>query len=260
MHGRITAGPLHALHCADRLLVFGDSQRRELCGLGIADSRIVVCGAPSLDHRPHQTGTIHPQLRSKLGLRPGEPWILVANSGPGHSISHAHHEKVIENLVRLNAALPDVPLVVKLHRKDRMVFYRRGLKDRASARFVVIPNNTPGFPTDIFDWLQGCSLVLTGASSVAIEAMLMDVPVITMDYCDEIHGADFIDAGATVHVHTGEDLESAVGSILVSGGPSGEVRQRMQDYLKDAFLALDRGSAARGASALCELASSGRPE
>ena len=44
--------------------------------------------------------------------------------------------------------------------------------------------------------------MLTGASAVAVEAMLMDVPVVTMDFCNEIHGVDFIDAGATIHVNT----------------------------------------------------------
>ena len=259
MHGTITGGPLHALHYADRLLVFGDSQRRELVHLGVADERIVVCGAPSLDQRPHQTGRIHPMLESRLGLRSGEPWILVATSGPGHSISHAHHERVVANLVRLSAALPEVPLVVKLHRKDRIGYYQRGLKDRAGAKFFVIPHHTPGFPSDIFEWLQGCSMVLTGMSAVAMEAMLMDVPVITMDYCDEIRGADFIDAGATMHVRTGQALEAAVGKILAAGGAPEDVCQRVQAYLKDAYLALDGCSAKRGAAALCELAESGKP-
>lgn len=258
MHGTITATPLHALHCADRLLVFGDSQRRELVHLGIADERIVVCGAPSLDRRPRQTGRIHPWLASRLGLRAGEPWILVATSGPGHTISHAHHEKVVANLMRLSAALPEVPVVVKLHRKDRLAYYRRGLKDRVGPKFFVVPKGAPGFPTDIFEWLEGCSILLTGVSSVASEAMLMDVPVITMDYCNEIKGADFIDVGATVHVRTFEALETAVREILAAGGAPQEVRRRVQAYLKGAFLELDGRSAQRGAAALCELAGQGK--
>ena len=56
--------------------------------------------------------------------------------------------------------------------------------------------------------------MLTGASTVAVEAMLMDVPVVTMDFRDEIHEVDFIDAGATMHVRTGEALVEAVAEIL----------------------------------------------
>jgi UDP-N-acetylglucosamine 2-epimerase len=258
MHGNISASPVHAYQAADRLLAFGESQRRDLLRLGIADERIVVCGAPSLDRRPRQTARIHPLAQSQLGLKSGEPWILVATSGPGHRISHAHHEKIVANLVRLSTALPDVPLVIKLHHKDRLENYREGLKDYAGQKIFVVPYEKPGFPTNIFDWLQGCSMVLTGMSSVAMEAMLMDVPVITMDYCDEIHGADFIDAGATLHVRTGEALEAAVRTILAGGAP-GNLCQRVQAYLKDAYFALDGGSASRGAAALCELAENGKP-
>lgn len=257
MHGSISATPLHAMHCADRLLVFGESQRRDLLRLGIADKAIVVCGIPSLDRRPRQTGRIHPLLQSRLGLKSGEPWILVATSGPGHSISHAHHEKVVANLARLSASLPDVPVVVKLHRKDRLENYQRALNDRAGAKLFVVPPNARGFPADIFEWLQGPTMLLTGASSTAIEAMLMDVPVITMDYCNEINGADFIDAGATVHVKTGDALEAAVRKILAGGTPE-EVRHRAQNFLKDAFLALDGRAAERGAAVLCDLVRLGK--
>ena len=44
---------------------------------------------------------------------------------------------------------------------------------------------------------------------VAVEAMLMDVPVITMDFCDELHGVEFIDAGATLHATSIADIEFA---------------------------------------------------
>src|SRR4029079_7481214 len=134
--------------------------------------------------------------------------ILVATSGPGHRISHEHHQVVIANLARLSAEFPDVPLVVKLHRKDRLEYYQQALDRRH--RLILVREESSGFPRGIFEWLSGCSVVLTGASPVAVEAMLMDVPVVTMDFCQEIRGVDFIDAGATTHVQTSDALSEAV--------------------------------------------------
>ncbi len=219
MHGNITADPLQALHCADRLLVFGELHHDDLVQQGIPPARIVVCGAPNLDHRPRQTGQIHPLLQSRLGLRPNAPWILVATSGPGHRISHRHHALVIEHLARLSAAIPEVPVVVKLHRKDRLEYYRRGLKNSVAPKMIVVPEDASGYPRDIFQWLEGCPIVLTGASTVAVEAMLMDVPVVTMDFCDEIHAVDFIDAGATMHVRTPEAMVETVREVIARGAP-----------------------------------------
>jgi UDP-N-acetylglucosamine 2-epimerase len=259
MHGNITGSSLVSLHCADYQLVYGDVHRRELMDHGMGGERIVVCGAASLDGLQPQTGRIHPALRSRLGLSPGKPWILVATSGPGHSVSHAHHRQVVDNLFRLSAAIPEVPIVVKLHRKDKFEFYRQGLKD-CTGKFFVVKQAAFGFPRDIFDWLQGCTMVLTGSSTAAVDAMVMGVPVITMDFCGEIQKVDFIDRGATVHVRTAQELEAAVRGILAAGGLGDDVGARAAAYLQGAFLALDGRSAQRGAEALRAVALHGRPQ
>jgi hypothetical protein len=253
MHGSITGDPLQARHCVDRILVYGNVHRDELVQRGYPRPRIVVCGAPSLDDRPRQTGRVDAQLRDRLGLQPGDPWILVTTSGPGHRISLAHHQTVILQLERLSAAMPTTPVVIKLHHKDRLEHYQQALRNAAGRKMIVVGENTPGYPNDIFEWLNGCSVVLTGASAVAVEAMLMDVPVVTMDFQDEIHGVDFIEAGATTHVRTGEALVQAVSEILAGHAPSEQARDRAGAYLKESFCALDGCSASRGADSLIEL-------
>ncbi len=253
MHGNITGDPLQARHCVDQLLVYGNIHRDELVDHGISPKRIVVCGAPSLDHRPRQSGRMNAELRERLGLQPGEPWILVATSGPGHRISLAHHRAVIEELSRLGAAMPTTPVVVKLHRKDRPEHYQQALQNATGRKMIVVSENTPGYPADIYEWLNGCPVVLTGASTVAVEAMLMDVPVVTMDFEGEIRGVDFIDAAATTHVETGEALIQAVSEILAGRAPSAAARSHVQAYLNESFCALDGRSASRGAKSLAEL-------
>jgi hypothetical protein len=256
MHGTIVGDALQPLHCADRVLVYADSHRRVLVDLGIPPERIVVCGAPHLDRRPQQTGEVHPKLRKRFKLRSEEPWILVATSGPGNRISHKHHLQVVGQLAELSRALPEVPMLVKLHRKDHRSYYDEAIKRAAPNRFFVVPDGTAGLPGDIFDWLQGCRLVLTGASTVAGEAMLMGVSVITMDFCGEIHGVEFIDAGATTHVTSGEALLQAVREIL-RRGMSDLQRARVQSYLEEAYSSQDGRAGYRGADALRALADAG---
>lgn len=251
MHGSIAGDPLQSRHIADKIFVNGSIHIRELVEQGVPASKVVVCGAPNLDKRPRQSGLIHPLLQSRLGLRSGRPWILVATSGPGHRISHKHHQVVIENLARLAAELADVPMVVKLHRKDRLEYYQQALQNQRH-RLILVREESSGFPRGIFEWLTGCSVVLTGASTVAVEAMLMDVPVITMDFCQEIRGVDFIDAGATTHVQNPEALRDAVRHCLASGTSS--TGQAVRKYLGEAYFALDGRSSDRAAASLVEMA------
>ncbi len=95
-------------------------------------------------------------------------------------------------------------------------------------------------------------MILTGASTTAIEAMVMEVPVITMDFCNALHGIDFIEAGATLHVTNADDLEAAVRNVLSAGQLSDDRRDRIAGFLRDTYYALDgarwSASASRSAS------------
>lgn len=249
MHGSISGEPLHGYHCVDRLIVYGNDAKRELIQQGVLGERLAVCGAPYLDDQPHQSGQPHPVVHAHLGLAAERPYVLVATSGPGHSISHDHHRCVIENLMRLSAQTPAL-FVAKLHRKDSEFYYKEVRQLVPESRLVV----TPDLPNlTIFDWLQGCDLVLTGASSTAVEAMLMDVPVISMDFANEIKQVNFIDAGATWHVRTEEDLGEAVRTLLYDPVRRAALAQKAGEFLKNQFYALDGRSAQRSAEILLAL-------
>ncbi|HEX4147111.1 MAG TPA: UDP-N-acetylglucosamine 2-epimerase [Pirellulales bacterium] len=254
MHGHVgTNNPLHGLHLADPLVAYGDAHRRVLVELGIPAEAISVCGAPYLDHRPTAGTTVHPAIAKAFSLSPGDPWVLVATSGPGHSVSLAHHLTLIENLLALSARLPEVTFIAKLHRKDDPRYYHDLMaKHPGQRRLIVVRAGTPEVPDNILDWLQGCRAVLTGASMVAIEAMLMNVPVITMDFADELSGVEFIDAGATRHVRTLAELEDRMRAVLAAGG--NQPLPATTAFLGDAFFALDGRSAERVADLLRSLA------
>ena len=97
-------------------------------------------------------------------------------------------------------------------------------------------------------------MVLTGASTTAIEAMVMDVPVITMDFCRELYKIDFIDYGATLHTTTSAELQGAVQQVLATGRLPDEVQARMQQFLRGTYFSLDGKSSERAAESLRALA------
>ena len=179
--------------------------------------------------------------------------MLVATSGPGHRISHAHHQIVIELIERLSRELPSTPFLVKLHLKDRPEYYRAALARPGQRLLFVQAGRDADLPSSIVDWLQNCRAVLTGASTVATEAMLMGVPVVTMDFQREIRGVDFIEAGATRHVTTFEQLAAAVNELLQGEALPADLAASVQRYLAENFHTLDGRASDRGAVALLEL-------
>lgn len=254
MHGALASNPTHALHIAERYLAYGEASKHILTALGFPEERVAVCGAPYLDLQPKQTGIINETVRQKIPLDASRPYILAATSGPGNSVSHEHHARIIETLCRASARLSQIQIVAKLHRKDHVEYYNQVLARVPEAKLHVVPYGAQGYPGDIFDWLQGCNGLLTGASSVAIEAMLLDVPVVTMDFANEIGATDFISQGATTHVTTPKELIDSLQTISETPAGAAAARDKSQAFLQNMFLSHDGRSAERVGTELCRMA------
>jgi hypothetical protein len=249
-HGTASGHPFDSCHVVDQFLLFGEQSRRDLIGAGAAPEQLVVCGAPYLDRLPERAKSPHPSVIRELGIDPARPLVLVATSGPGHGTSRAHFDRIIAALMHESLARPETQFVAKLHRKDREANYERARSQVPGSRLHVVPNGAPGLPGTMFEWLGGCSAMVTTASTAAIEAMLVGVPVVTVDLDGEATGVDFIEAGATLHVRTTGELSGALDAALDAGIQGPDLRDRVTRYLADAFLALDGQSARRCAEAI----------
>lgn len=245
-HGASSANPLYGDHLADRILVYSEADQRELTAFGLPPGRAAVCGAPGFDAYPAQGGKPHPDVQEALDLAPGGGFILIATSGPGDKVSRAHHGALIAVFAELAERFVELPIAVKLHPKDALENYAG-----ASARLRVFGARTRLGQLPITDWLQGCRLLVTGASTVALEAMLLQVPVVTVDLMNELGAVDFIASGATCHVESKHALFEAVTKLA---GAQLETRAALEAraarFLGDKFGTRDGRAAARAADAI----------
>lgn len=236
MHGSISGEPLDTYHQVDCFFTYGQLAFDDLVRNGISPSKLKVSGAPYMDKflQSVETG-IHPILIERLGLVNSKPYILITNSGPGHSTSEAHYQKTLDHIFELNKELKNVQWVIKLHRKDSLQNFKRVLDLYPNHTFHIIEHQTEGFPSSIFEWLQGASCLLTGCSTVAIEAMTLGVPVITMDYMNEFRNVDFIDQHATIQVSSFEELKTAVYGILTDKTLYKQILEKSKEFAHNYF-------------------------
>jgi UDP-N-acetylglucosamine 2-epimerase len=164
-------------------------------------------------------------------------------------ISWTQHERTMTALHRVSARRQDLSFVVKLHRGDRREHWE-GTRVAGSRLQILDPKVAAG--TTIMDWIAEACVLLTGASTAGTEAMLAHVPVVTMDFCEELGDTDFIRAGATTHVKTLEQLESALDRILREGQDA-QTQERAERYLDDFFFGRDGRAAERCADAIEDL-------
>lgn len=253
MHGSVAGEPLHSLHIVDNYFLYGQMAKNYLINLGIPARNLIVSGDPYIDQMKIMEKSCHPQIKRKFRLKNGHGYVLLALSGPGHCTSFEHFNKIVKSVVKFSAQNPDIDIIAKLHRKDNKKNYSKIKRHYPDNSLHVVEDGSKGLPKNIYDWLNGCNLVITGASIVAIEAMLMKVPVITIDYMNEYQEVDFIDLGATIHVKTEAELFEAVQDVFYSPGNYKEVMGKAHQYINSYFYKPDGKASERVADYLIHI-------
>lgn len=155
--------------------------------------------------------------------------------------------------MQLSAAMPEMKFVAKLHRKDNLEHYSIAQSQISSSKLIVVPSGHAALPSDIFEWLQGAFVLLTGGSTTAIEAMALDIPVITMDFADELDHIDFINEGATLHARSPKELRLRLEDVLFQSEEARRTSLVARHFVKGQFLELDGKASVRCADAIVDL-------
>lgn len=115
---------------------------------------------------------------------------LVAFSGPGHNTTQKGHIESTTGLLKLVKYNLEVKFFIKLHPKDSADYY----KDLRSYNNVIFVDEIfeKGQVPNAIEFLKICGTLVTGASSVALDALLMGVNVICIDPLKELTHFDFI--------------------------------------------------------------------
>lgn len=204
-HGAIAkVDGVFGIHIAKKILVFGEISEQVLKNSG-CKSEIFITGAPYLDELVKKLNTAGSKAQGKIK-------ILVAFSGPGHLTTESHHRASVELVVEAAEKFKEnVEFYFKLHPKDNRSYYVTAIGNKN------LPNVHFNLPhtqsNDIFDWALFADIMLTGASTVAVEAMLCRKPVISLDLTGDYKELSFVKDGAVKLITNGKDLEVLIKQI-----------------------------------------------
>lgn len=223
MHGALKS-PLWKQITVNTFFVFGKKDMKVLADVN--QSEIILAGSPLVDEkRAHRS-----DIQEKNS-------VLVAFSGSGHSISLDHHLNIIRALTEAASGL-DFDFRLRLHPKDSASYYEEFL--RLPNVYLVDPNQE-----DIFDSLNRAKVLITAASMTALDAMLYEVPVLTIDLNEEVTYVDFIKQGATTHVDDKDQLNASIAMLYEAKNELGEkILEKQKSFFKASFETKKEGSAA----------------
>ncbi|HBK72107.1 MAG TPA: hypothetical protein DDZ39_10725 [Flavobacteriaceae bacterium] len=187
----------------DYFYLFGVRDRDNLMKLGVSDNKLIVSGSPKIERFLTKTNKVTDSNHNKN--------ILVALSGPGHSITVEHHILIVKLIYKLALEFKKVQFKIKLHKKDRITYYEDII---VLSNVSIYESGDMSVSSNIYDWIVNSDLLITGASTSALDAMLLDLPVVTIDILKHLENVDFINEKATFHATTYNDLQNHVNSIL----------------------------------------------
>ncbi len=266
----------------DDFLVWNENMAAELVELypQISPDSVHVTGSPQFDfHRREDDLLPLPELAETIGFDPARPFVLYTTGVDRHfKEEHRTVEHVARSLAEMDDLDPRPQLVVRT--------YTKGTSDEMRALIARgLPDTT--FPDVEWDerWytptqrdlkvysslLRHCAMGINAASTVSLELLSMDKPVINLGFdppgsslshgdrwirhLEFDHYAPVTASGATMVARTPDDIPLMLRKGLTDPGADSALRRSfIRDFMGDTF---DGESGRRAAETILEIATRG---
>lgn len=203
----------------DQTAVYGPYHKELLTEISAYPAAsVVVTGQPRYDVLA-QTGTRRDRgaVLSSLHLDPAKGTVLWATQT--HSLPARESRRNVEAVYEALARLEDAQLVIKLHPSEdqRATLYRQ---NGSTAPTIV------GREGDTLALLRASDVLITHQSTVAMEAVALNRPVLILNLSGEPDLVDYVGEGVAVGVYTPGDLPGALARLLHQDSGLAKNRER----------------------------------
>jgi 1,2-diacylglycerol 3-beta-galactosyltransferase len=157
----------------DLCVVATEAAQAVALSCGVPGDRVRVIGLPIRQAFAELRGQPKAEVRSRLGLVPGRPLLLMAGGGSGVGRMLPIARAVALALSR-HPAPPQIAIIAG---------HNRGLEQRLRAEPWPIPVTVLGYVTNMAEWLAAADLLLTKAGPGALaEAACLGIPALITGY------------------------------------------------------------------------------
>ena len=231
-HGITSRHPIWGPVYADWYAVWGKAGRDALTSFADDASTLVRTGDPRTLRNIDEVES-KKKVFATLGIRP-EKKLVVYASQPFYGITRFHslssletlveREELLRSLIDVAETLPNIQLLIKLHPMEG-----------ASQTQAWVPE-MKSFPVlsdfDVRDLLAACDVLVTVSSTVGLEAMLFEKPVVTVNLTARDNLNPYAGSGAVIEVTSREDITDAVTCALEDRGTRASLKRGRENFLR----------------------------
>jgi UDP-N-acetylglucosamine:LPS N-acetylglucosamine transferase len=210
---------------ANRVAVHGEGMKRILMRQGLSEDKMIVTGNPVWDKLVRESKSLTKngckEYLSDLACVNPNKKLIVFTTGGGIDMD----KRILKNLIEIIQKNSDIQLLVKLHPAERLDYYDEVL-ERAKERVGNIPVIRD---VDLHKTLCASDLVITIYSTTALESMILDKPVLIVNFEKGPDRVPYVRSGAALGVYDEKDLEEGIKKALYDR----EIREKLEKARKD---------------------------
>lgn len=231
---------------AQKVAVWGVSSKKFYVRNKTNPERIILTGCPRFDdiiNRKFSSEKVYEDLK----LDKTKKIITYATHVILSSKPTLEKEIVFKSLIKTVEKLKDYQLVVKLHPADSFEFYKNVAKNAGHPEIVIIKD------CDLHNLLYASDIIITRGSTVGLEALMFNKPVITIQLEQGPNMSPFIGSGAVVEVYQEKDIEKAIFGTIMNVNVLKKLEFSRNEFVKFYVSKLDGKSSQRVAKLIEKL-------
>lgn len=229
-HGMIGGRVSYVPVSSTRIAVWGEGSARWLREQGVPRGKIVVTGPTRLDDIANLPRTPRDEIADLLGADPTAHWVVLATN----PIPFALNQKLLSAARKGVAAWGEKALlVVKLHPSEDPSPYRAVIGRDPSV--LLVPHGTVG----LYSLITSSAAVLTYHSTVGIEAMALDRPLVSLEAFGDVNPLPYARSGAAAVARSGEELAQVLREDVAPGHRAAERRVARELFVRENAFLLD---------------------
>ncbi len=244
VHGTINPPYGYNPVLADRILVWGEVQRRQLLDLGTDPDKIRLTGFARVQRsEPRDTASI----KQSVGLSPAKPVVMLATN----PIEVSARELLIATYCDAFAGRDDLNIIVRTHPAEGENAWGKEYRER----YPYVRAFGRGDQT-VEDALAMTDVFVCNNTGMSMDALLHDTPVVLLDVPGSslLSNQELADEGAAEVATTPETLVGAVETVLKAGKIADRLKEKREAYIKSMYHATGDDAAVNTAKELLEMA------
>lgn len=244
-HG-VTAGEVGYVPVyATRFAAWGEYSKRWLIKKGVPPEKVIVTGQPRFDRLANFKPKISREdLCQRLDI-PESHYLVLWIMDP---ISDAENNIVLRMLLKAISTMTSISLIIRPHPgMSRLHWLQNQIQGQAKVR---ISSST----FDLYDVLKAMDVIIIQQSTVGLEALLLEKPVVKFDPLTKDDLVPYAQYGAVLTANNESELREALEKLLQPQAQiMNELAEGRRRFLEAYLYAIDGNSSLRVAHALQEL-------